>query len=96
MPTFFTNDSVVTAGRKLNANIKQAIADKQPLLEVPRGVYRLSEEPLQIIGSENLTIRGPGVELVVDGIGKCPTIARVLSNTNFVLEGGAGTDVWQP
>lgn len=89
----FVINSSVSAGRKLNEDIKQAIADKRPLLEVPRGVYRLSEEPLQIQGSENFTIRGPGVELLVDGIGKAPTVGRVLWNTNFILEGGAGNDV---
>lgn len=77
----------------MHEDIKQAIADKRPLLEVPRGVYRLTEEALHVEGSENLTIRGPGVELVVDGIGKAPTAARVLSNTNFVLEGEPGNDV---
>ncbi|KAK9845119.1 hypothetical protein WJX74_010776 [Apatococcus lobatus] len=78
------------AGRKLGEDVKRAIADKQSLLEIPRGIYRLSDEPLQIQGSENFTIRGPGSELIVDGIGTCPTVARVLWNTNFVLEGAPG------
>lgn len=67
--------------------MKEAVANKRPILEIPRGVYRISAEPLQIQGSENFTIRGPGAELIVDGIGKCPTVARVLWNTNFALEG---------
>ena len=60
------------------------------MLEVPRGVYRLSEAgddssgPLMLCKSTNFTLRGPGAEILVEHEGGH---ARLLENTNLTLEG---------
>ena len=63
------------------------------MLEVPRGVYRISDaecgsgEALMLCDSENFTLRGPGVEIICELEG---SHARVLGNKNLTLEGGHG------
>ena len=78
------------AGKQLIQSVKEAIDDKQPVLQVPRGVYRLSDAgdgssgPLMLCDSTNFTFRGPGAEIIVENEGGH---ARVLSNSNLTIEG---------
>ena len=72
------------AGKWLAKEVRAAIDQKQAMLEIPRGVYRIADEALMITGSEGLTIRGPGAELLAELDG---THARVLDNRDLVFEG---------
>ena len=80
------------AGKKLAQDVKDAIGEKRDVLDIPRGVYRISDaergtgEALMLIDSENFTFRGPGVEIICELEG---THARVLGNKNLTLEGKA-------
>ena len=80
------------AGKKLAQDVKNAIGEKRDVLDIPRGVYRISDaergtgEALMLIDSENFTFRGPGVEIICELEG---THARVLGNRNLTLEGKA-------
>ena len=72
------------AGRQLAKDLAQALEQRRPVLDIPSGVYRLTEESLPIFDSHDFTIRAPGVELMVEHWG---TLFRLLGNTNFALEG---------
>lgn len=77
-------------GKKLAQDVKDAISEKREVLDVPRGVYRISDaergtgEAMMLCDSENFTLRGPGVELLCELEG---THARVLGNKNLTLCG---------
>ncbi len=73
------------AGKRLCEDVKKAITDKQPVLEISRGVYRLNEAPIEILGADTLTLRGPGVEIICEqGVA---VNMRILWNKNIVIEG---------
>ena len=72
------------AGKQLAKDLAEALEQKRPVFEIPRGVYRLTEGPLHIYESVDFTIRAPGVEMIVE----CwDTMGRLIGNTNFCLEG---------
>ena len=72
-------------GKKLVADVQRAVAERQPVLDIPRGVYRLNEQPISIEGAENLTLRGPGVEIICEeGVA---VNMRILWNKNIAIEG---------
>ena len=83
-------EEVPYAGKQLVQTIKDAIEGGQSVLEVPRGVYRLSEAgedssgPLMLCNSTNFTLKGPGAELLVENGGGH---ARLLENTNLTICG---------
>ena len=83
-------DELTCTGKKLAQDVKDAIAAKKSVLDIPRGVYRISDaergtgEALMLCDSENFTFRGPGVEIICELEG---SHARVLGNKNLTLEG---------
>ena len=69
------------AGKWLAQEVKDAIEQKRAMLEVPRGVYRITDEPLMIIDSVGLTIRAPGVELIAEVTGALPAWPQPFSSS---------------
>ena len=76
---------MASAGSKLVSDLAEATDSGQKLLTVSPGVYRLTDSPLLISGTQGFTFSVSGVEIVVEGdIGAI----RILNNTDLVIKGG--------
>ena len=83
-PLLKVTTTMASAGSKLVSDLAEATNSGQKLLTVSPGVYRLTDAPLLISGTQGFTFSVSGVEIVVEGdIGAI----RILNNTDLVIKG---------